>query len=84
MFFSLKLNYATKYLDDLESKKAAIKSCMSKVNQYLHCLVETRDSILTMSVRQHLYENLKPDFTMLNRIEGVSEDDALPKQGEKS
>lgn len=51
---SLKLNYANKHLDDLETEKEVIKSYLSEINQYLHCLVETQDSILTISVRQFL------------------------------
>ena len=34
-----------------------------------------------VSLRQHLAQKLKPVFTMLNKIEGVSESDALLKQG---
>ncbi|CAI9283106.1 unnamed protein product [Lactuca saligna] len=49
----------------------------------MHRLVETRDSVLAISVCQHLSEKLKSVFAMLNRIEGVSKDDALSKQGEK-
>ncbi|CAI9294032.1 unnamed protein product [Lactuca saligna] len=36
-------------------------------------MVETRDSILTVSVFQHLTEKLRPVFTLLNRVEGVPE-----------
>lgn len=32
---SVNLNYANKHLDDLESEKTVLKSCVSDVNQYL-------------------------------------------------
>lgn len=79
---SVKLNYANLYLDDLESEKIVLKSCVLEVNEYLHHILDTRDSLLTVVVRQHLADKLKPIFAMLNRIEGVSECDVLPKQGE--
>lgn len=77
---SLKLNYVTKHLDDLLSKKVVIKTCDFEINQYFHRMLETRDSILTVSVCQHLTEKLKPVFSMLDRA-CISEGDALPKQG---
>lgn len=81
---SLKINYANKHFDDLETEKVVIKSCVSEINQYLHHMLETRDSILTVLVHQHLSEKLKLVFAMLNHIEGVFEGDVLPKQaGEK-
>lgn len=80
MVLSHKLNYVNKHLDDLESEKAVIKTCVSEINQYMNHMVETRDSILTIVVLQHLTENLKPIFDMWNRIECVSRGDALLKQ----
>lgn len=76
---SIKLNYVNKHLDDLETKKASIRSCVSEINHYLQCLMETQHSMLIVSIRQHLSEKLTPEFGMLNRIEGVSEGDALLK-----
>lgn len=77
---SVKLHYRNKRVDDLESEKTILKSCVSEINKYMHRLVETRDSLLTISVCQHLSEKLQPVFSMLTRLEGVSESDALPKQ----
>lgn len=65
----------------MESKNIVIKSCVSEVNHNLQRLVETHDSFLSVSVRQHLADKLKPLFSMLNKIEGVSKSDALLKQG---
>lgn len=70
---SLKLNYVNKHLYDLATEKVVIKSCVSEINQYLQCLVETWDCMLTVSVRQHIYEKFTPVFAMVNHIEGVSE-----------
>ncbi|CAI9272811.1 unnamed protein product [Lactuca saligna] len=47
----------------------------------MHKPVETRDSLLIVSVRQYLADKIKPVFSMLNKIEGVSDRDDLPKQG---
>lgn len=76
---SFKLQYMNKHLDGLESEKTVIKSCVSEINHYIWCLVESRDSLLTVSVRQHLADQLKPVFLMLNRIEGVLKRAAIPK-----
>ncbi|CAI9270582.1 unnamed protein product [Lactuca saligna] len=59
-----------------------MKSCIADVNTYLTNIIETHDSLLTVSVRQHLADKLKPIFYMLNRLEGVLESDSLLKQGE--
>lgn len=76
-FLSLKLNYTNKCLDDFESENTVIKSCVSEVNQYLQRQVETRASLLIVSVWQHLADKLKPVFSMLSTIEDVSESDVL-------
>ncbi|CAI9290477.1 unnamed protein product [Lactuca saligna] len=44
-------------------------------------LVEIHDSLLVVSVCQHLCEKLKPVFAMLNQTEAVSGSDALLKLG---
>ncbi|CAI9281062.1 unnamed protein product [Lactuca saligna] len=68
-------------VDELNSEKVVIKSCVGDVNQYLQNLIETHDYLLTVSVRQHRADKLKLVFSMLNRIEGVLESDSLLKQG---
>lgn len=47
----------------------------------MQSLVKTRDSLLTVLVRQHFTDKYKPIFSMLNKISGVSESDDLPKKG---
>lgn len=78
---SVKLTYANKHIEDMESEKAIVKCSVSDVNKYLQNLIESRDSLVTVSVRRHLANKLKPVFSMLNMIAGVSEHDALPKLG---
>lgn len=51
---SVKLSYTNKHMDHLVSETAVFWSCVSYINQYLHNLIETRDSMLTVSLRQHL------------------------------
>ncbi|CAI9301617.1 unnamed protein product [Lactuca saligna] len=58
-----------------------MKSSVVDVIQHLQTLLETRDSLLTVTFRQHLAEKLKPMFSMLNHLEGVSESGSLLKQG---
>lgn len=65
---SLKLTYANKHVEDLELQKIILKSCVLEVNHYQQRLVETHDSLLIVSLRQHLADKLKPVFSMLNRI----------------
>ncbi|CAI9285174.1 unnamed protein product [Lactuca saligna] len=67
----------------LKWRKKLYLSCVADVNLFLQNLIETHDSLLTVSVRKHLVEKLKPIFSMLNCMVGVSESDALQKQGEK-
>lgn len=80
---SIKLQYAKKHMDDLEYEKIVVKSCVSKINMYMQHLVETHDSVFTVSVWQHLLDKLQQNFSMLNQIEGVLGSGALPKHGEK-
>lgn len=63
---SVKLQYTNKCVDDLESEKTVVKSCVSEINQYLQRLVETRDSLFTVSVRQQLLDKLQLVVAMLN------------------
>lgn len=78
---SVKLSYATKRLDHMELEKVVFQSSVSNINQYLYSLIETRDSMLMVSVCQHLSEKLKPMFAMLNQLQGVLESSGIPKQG---
>lgn len=57
------------------------RSCILEIYQYLQRLLETRDSMLTTLVCQHLSEKLNPVFPMLNQLEGVSGSEFILKQG---
>ncbi|CAI9286962.1 unnamed protein product [Lactuca saligna] len=78
---SVKLNHANKRIKDLLSEKAAMKSCIADLNAYTNNFIETHNSLITISVRKHLIDKIRPVFAMLNRIEGVSESGTLPKLG---
>lgn len=77
----VKLTHTNQHIDELKSEKVVIKSCMDNINLYLHNLIETRDSLLTVFFHQHLIEKLKPIFSMLDHIVGASRY-SIPKQGE--
>ena len=51
---TLKLNQANKVIDELQSKKAVMKTCVGDVNTLLTNLLDVQDSILTITVRRHL------------------------------
>ena len=76
---SMLLSHAQQHNDELMYEKVVIKSCVGEVNQFLQNLIDTHDSLLMISVRQHLADKLKPVFSMLNYIEGVSESRSLLK-----
>ncbi|CAI9287624.1 unnamed protein product [Lactuca saligna] len=63
------------------TRKVVFGICISDINEYLQRLLETHDSILTISVGQHLFEKLKLVFRLLNQLEGVSRSSVIPKQG---
>lgn len=58
-----------------------MKSCISDVNGLLSEIIETRDPMITIIVRKHLAEKLRPMFAMLHYLEGVPEPFVIPKQG---
>ncbi|CAI9280164.1 unnamed protein product [Lactuca saligna] len=61
--------------------KAVMKSCNADVNALLSDIIETCDYLITITVKKHLAEKLRPVFAMLNRIEGILKSDTLLKQG---
>ncbi|CAI9263909.1 unnamed protein product [Lactuca saligna] len=77
----VKLNHANKRIEDLLSEKVVMKSCITGVNSLLLNIIETIDSLITITVRKHLAEKHRSVFIMLNRLEGVSKSVAPPKQG---
>nr|KAJ0216474.1 hypothetical protein LSAT_V11C300130030 [Lactuca sativa] len=65
-----KLHYTQKQVDDLLAEKAVTRSCISDVNR-----------LLSITVRKHLLEKLRPVFAMFHRSEGVLTPMSFPKQG---
>ncbi|CAI9290024.1 unnamed protein product [Lactuca saligna] len=59
-----------------------MKSCIVNVNALLSNIIETRDSLIMITVKKHLADKLRPMSAMLNILKGVSESNILPKQGE--
>lgn len=70
---SVKLTHVNQQIKELKTEMTIIKSCVADINADLHSLIVTRDSLLTVSVYQHLAEKLKPIFSMMDRIVGVLE-----------
>nr|KAJ0213192.1 hypothetical protein LSAT_V11C400185240 [Lactuca sativa] len=80
---NLKLQTATKDLEDLKSEQEVIRSSVDDIHSILLHLLDAHDSILTISIQRHLDEKLHPDLDILSRVEGIPETSVLLKQGEK-
>ncbi|CAI9263191.1 unnamed protein product [Lactuca saligna] len=78
---TVKLEHAEKKISELLSEKVVMKSCVADVNALLSDIIETRDFMITITVKKHLAEKLRPVFAMLNRLEGISRSSSLLKQG---
>lgn len=52
------LMHVNSHIADLKSENVVIQSCIANVKSNLHNLIETHNSLLTVSVRQHLVEKL--------------------------
>ncbi|CAI9271899.1 unnamed protein product [Lactuca saligna] len=76
-----KMKNATLNISNLEEEKSLVNGKISEINQHLLRIVETRDSLFIVSVRQNLFEKLQIVFTMLNRLQSVSGSRASAKQG---
>ncbi|CAH1440939.1 unnamed protein product [Lactuca virosa] len=50
-----------------------MQSCITDVTCMLSDILETRDSMLTITIRKHLHEKVRPVFFMLHRLESVSD-----------
>ncbi|CAI9299727.1 unnamed protein product [Lactuca saligna] len=75
---TIQINHADKEITELNSKIADMKSCIADVNSLLSNIIETRDPLIPITVKKHLAEKPWPAFTILNRLEGVSESTVLP------
>ncbi|CAI9303754.1 unnamed protein product [Lactuca saligna] len=65
----VKLENSEKRVNDLLFEKEAMKSCIIDFYGLLSDIIETHDSMITITVKKLLSEKLKPVFTMLNRLE---------------
>ena len=61
--------------------KTITKSCISDITSFLSDVIETRDTMITISIRKHLNEKLRPVFAMLHKLQGVLDQTFVPKQG---
>ncbi|CAI9280707.1 unnamed protein product [Lactuca saligna] len=67
-----KLQQSDKRVHDLLSKKEAVRTCITDVTSLLSDIIETRDSMISITLHKHLAEKLNPVFAMLYRLQGVS------------
>nr|KAJ0186669.1 hypothetical protein LSAT_V11C900486170 [Lactuca sativa] len=77
----MKLQYAHQQVDDLIAEKAVTRSCIPDVSGLLSDIIETRDPMISITVKKHLADKLRPVFAMLHCLEGVSQIMFIPKQG---
>ncbi|CAI9290795.1 unnamed protein product [Lactuca saligna] len=78
---NLRLRTATNELNDFKCEREVIRSSVGDVHSILFHLLDAHDPILTISIRRHLPDKLRPALDILSRIEGVSVTDVQPKEG---
>lgn len=78
---TVKLENVEQKIYELLSEKPVMKSSVEDVNFLLLDIIETHDSMITITVKEHLAEKLRSDIAMLNRLEGVLELSSIPKKG---
>ncbi|CAI9276624.1 unnamed protein product [Lactuca saligna] len=59
----------------------AVKTEKVEVLGLVSDIIDTKDSMITITVRKHLAEKFRPVFVMLHRLEGVSPQNSDLKQG---
>ncbi|CAI9288824.1 unnamed protein product [Lactuca saligna] len=77
---TIKLENDEKQINELLSKRAVVKSWVADVNTLLCDIIETRNSMITTTVKKHLAKHLHLVIAMLNWLEGVSESSSILKQ----
>ena len=70
-------------MEELKSEIAVLKQGVVDVNALFSNLLEAHDPILTITIRRHLTDKLRPALVLLNKLEGVFEALVPSKQGEK-
>nr|KAJ0184979.1 hypothetical protein LSAT_V11C900506550 [Lactuca sativa] len=78
-----KLRTANVVINDLKSEREVIRSFAVDVHSILLHLIEAHDPIITITVRCHLADKLRPTLDTLSRIESVPVTGVLPKQGQE-
>ncbi|XP_023736973.1 uncharacterized protein LOC111884909 [Lactuca sativa] len=66
-----KLRTTNAEINDLKSEREVIRSSAADVHSILLHLIEAHDPIITITVRRHLANKLRPALDILSRIEGV-------------
>lgn len=77
----IKLQQFEKQVKDLLSERAIVRSFITYVTGFISNIIETRDSMISITVCKHLAERLSPVFTMLHRLQGISPQLSDQKQG---
>ncbi|CAI9276630.1 unnamed protein product [Lactuca saligna] len=67
---TVKLEQDKKNVQDVMSEKVVMKTCIIDVNGVLSDIIETREPMITIIVRKHLAEKLRPVFAILHHLEG--------------
>nr|KAJ0188191.1 hypothetical protein LSAT_V11C900483250 [Lactuca sativa] len=75
-----KLHYTTKQIDDLLAEKAVMRSCISDVTGLLSDIIETHNPMISITVKKHLAEKLRPVFAMLHHLEEPIIDDSKDEE----
>ncbi|CAH1431007.1 unnamed protein product [Lactuca virosa] len=81
---STNLEASEKQVHDLLSERAVMRIYITDVTGMLSDIIETRDSMITITMRKHLADKLRTVFAMLHCLEGVSNQTFNPKQGGES
>ncbi|XP_023752373.1 uncharacterized protein LOC111900726 [Lactuca sativa] len=76
-----KLRTANAKINDLKSEKEVIRSSATNVHSILLRLIEANDPLISITVRRHLADKIRPALDVLSRIEGVLVTGVQPKQG---
>lgn len=64
----IKVQQFEKQVKDLLAERAVVRSFITDVTGFISNIIETRDSMISITVRKHLAEKLSPVFTMLHRL----------------
>ncbi|CAI9304032.1 unnamed protein product [Lactuca saligna] len=70
---TVKLENAEKQVNDMVFEKTAMQNYTLDIDGMLLDIIETWDSMITITVRKHLTEKLRHVFVMLHRLEGKEE-----------